>query len=207
MSELKSLIAKGEGVHLDFKFRIDDQRKIARTLAAFANTDGGTLLIGVKDNGKIAGVNPEEEFYMIDGAADLYTFPPVKVNSVILNEGHHFVLKIDVEASENRHLAIDENGKKAYYYRLDDHTIRGNKVLDRVWVAKHKGIERSERFSEEEQELLKILRENDSMSISKIFKVSKLNRNNLERFIASLIVWGIVKIVIEESGIKYQLVE
>ena len=64
MSELKRLIAEGEGVQLDFKFRIDDQKKIARTLSAFANTEGGKLLIGVKDNGKINGVNPEEEYYL-----------------------------------------------------------------------------------------------------------------------------------------------
>ena len=81
MSELQRRIARGEGVSQDFKFRIDDQKKIARTLAAFANTEGGSLLIGVKDNGKIAGVNPEEEYYMIEGASDLYTKPPVAFES------------------------------------------------------------------------------------------------------------------------------
>ena len=28
--------------------------KIAKSLSAFANTEGGRLLVGVKDNGKIA---------------------------------------------------------------------------------------------------------------------------------------------------------
>ena len=50
------LIAEGEHQQQDFKFEISDARKIARTLSAFSNTDGGRLLIGVKDNGKIAGV-------------------------------------------------------------------------------------------------------------------------------------------------------
>ena len=59
------LIAEGEHQQQDFKFEISDARKIARTLSAFSNTDGGRLLIGVKDNGKIAGVRSDEEKYMI----------------------------------------------------------------------------------------------------------------------------------------------
>ena len=59
------------------KFEISDARKIAKTLSAFANTDGGKLLIGVKDNGKIAGVRSDEEQYMIEAAAGLYCSPEV----------------------------------------------------------------------------------------------------------------------------------
>ena len=50
---LEKMISRGEGVQLDFKQSITNQKKIARTLAAFANNNGGKLLIGVKDNGFI----------------------------------------------------------------------------------------------------------------------------------------------------------
>ncbi|RLD33003.1 MAG: ATP-binding protein, partial [Bacteroidetes bacterium] len=71
-SYIKDLIAEGEHQRLDFKFEISDSKKIARTLAAFANTDGGRLLVGVKDNGVIAGVRSEEEYYMVEAAASMY---------------------------------------------------------------------------------------------------------------------------------------
>ena len=74
---IQSLIDQGENQVLDFKFEISDARKIARTLVAFSNTDGGKLLIGVKDNGKIAGIRSEEEYHMIDAAAELYCRPVV----------------------------------------------------------------------------------------------------------------------------------
>jgi predicted HTH transcriptional regulator len=45
---LEQLISKGEGVQLDFKQSINNQKKIARTLAAFANNRGGKLLVGVQ---------------------------------------------------------------------------------------------------------------------------------------------------------------
>ena len=74
---IHALIAEGEHQQQDFKFEISDARKIAKTLSAFANTDGGRLLIGVKDNGKIAGVRSDEEKYMIEAAAQLYCRPEV----------------------------------------------------------------------------------------------------------------------------------
>ena len=60
---IEALIEQGEHQQLDFKFEVSDSKKIARTLSAFANTDGGRLLIGVKDNGAISGVRSEEEYY------------------------------------------------------------------------------------------------------------------------------------------------
>ena len=74
---IEELIAQGEHQQLDFKFEVSDSKKIARTLSAFANTDGGRLLIGVKDNGAIAGVRSEEEYYMIEAASTMYTHPSV----------------------------------------------------------------------------------------------------------------------------------
>ena len=75
---IRNLIEQGENQQLDFKFEITDSKKIARTLSAFSNSDGGKLLIGVKDNGNIAGIQSEEELHMIIGAADIYCSPPVK---------------------------------------------------------------------------------------------------------------------------------
>ncbi len=80
-AHIRSLIAQGEHQELDFKFEISDARKIARTLSAFSNTDGGRLLIGVKDNGRISGIRSDEEFYMVGSAASLYCKPEVRFES------------------------------------------------------------------------------------------------------------------------------
>ncbi len=71
------MIAEGEHQTQDFKFAINDSKKIARSLSAFANTEGGRLLLGVKDNGKIAGVESDEEYYMIEAAANTHCKPSV----------------------------------------------------------------------------------------------------------------------------------
>ncbi|HMA77035.1 MAG TPA: ATP-binding protein, partial [Candidatus Krumholzibacteriaceae bacterium] len=70
VSYLRNLIKGGEGKRLEFKssLRWDHNRdrmnrqlqyEIARTIAAFANTDGGILLIGVNNRGEILGVEKD----------------------------------------------------------------------------------------------------------------------------------------------------
>ena len=99
---IHALIAEGEHQQQDFKFEISDARKIAKTLSAFANTDGGKLLIGVKDNGKIAGVRSDEEQYMIEAAAGLYCSPEVNYTmQTYLVEGRS-VLVVQIEESDRK---------------------------------------------------------------------------------------------------------
>lgn len=66
---IHDLTAQGEHRQQDFKYEITDAGKLARSVSAFANTVGGRLLIGVRDDGTIAGVKTEEEIYMMTRAA------------------------------------------------------------------------------------------------------------------------------------------
>ncbi|MGB9498867.1 MAG: helix-turn-helix domain-containing protein [Dissulfuribacterales bacterium] len=54
-----SLIKNGESDQFEFKASFG--REVVETLSAFANTTGGTVLIGVGDEGKITGVQAGHE--------------------------------------------------------------------------------------------------------------------------------------------------
>ena len=53
--ELKKLIASGESQTLEFKASFSNEA--VESIAAFSNTNGGTVLLGVADNGQIPGLN------------------------------------------------------------------------------------------------------------------------------------------------------
>ncbi len=111
-SYIHKLIVQGEHQQLDFKFEIADSQKIARTFSAFANTVGGKLLIGVKDNGTIAGVRSVEEYYMAEAAANMYSKPEIKFKSKEWVVEGKKVLEIMIPASnEKPHYAQNEDGK------------------------------------------------------------------------------------------------
>ena len=50
-------LSKGEGKTVEFKEDLPLSDQIAKTVVAFANTAGGKFFIGVKDDGKVCGVD------------------------------------------------------------------------------------------------------------------------------------------------------
>lgn len=77
---LLRLIREGKHQRQDFKYRVADARKLAKSVSAFANTDGGRLLIGVRDDGNLAGVRLEEEIFMMHQAAYRYCKPEPSIS-------------------------------------------------------------------------------------------------------------------------------
>lgn len=202
---LKELIRQGEHQTQDFKFRVDDQKKIARTLSAFANTDGGRLLIGVKDNGKITGINPEEEFHMIEGAATLYCKPAVKFTTKIWQEEFRLVLEVDVEANpERNHLSPDENGSWKIYIRRGDHTLLANKILLKIWTLEKKGIPRPQHFGEDELTFLQLFTP-EKITLSKLYRLSKLPKNQVDHLVALFTYWKLIAMEMTEEATAYTI--
>ena len=127
---IEELIAQGEHQQLDFKFEVSDSKKIARTLSAFANTDGGRLLIGVKDNGAIAGVRSDEEYYMIEAASKMYTRPVVPFEAKRWDMNGKTVLEVYIAPSADRpHTAPYKDEQYKAYIRVADENILANEVL------------------------------------------------------------------------------
>lgn len=205
MESVKELIAQGEHQQLDFKFAISDARKIARTLCAFANTDGGSLLIGVKDNGKIAGVDPSEEIHMIEAAADMYCSPKLPFTTKVWKEDMKLVLEVHIDPSPVRPvMARDDEGRWRAYVRRKDHTLLANKILLNVW--KLSNFQKApEKIGEEETTLLRIIDKYEPLTLSQIYKASKLSKGKVDQLLSLFIVWDLVEMHMDEYETTYRL--
>ena len=157
-SHIQKLISQGEHQQLDFKFEISDARKIARSMVAFANTDGGILLVGVKDNGAIAGIRSEEEIYMIEAAAQLYCKPEVEFTTKNWIEQGKMVLEVTIPKSKSAlHFAKDEKGKWLVYIRINDQNILANSIWLKVFRRKQNPQGTIIHYRESEKALLDFL--------------------------------------------------
>jgi len=202
------MILDGEHQTQDFKYCISDSKKIARSLVAFANTDGGRLLIGVKDNGNIAGVRSEEEYYMIESAAKIYSKPPVNFSSRQHMVDKKVVLEIIVDSSHNKpHFAKDENGKWLAYYRLKDENKLANKVLIQVWRKQKRPQGILINYSEDEKFLLDYLSKHESISHSAFSRKAHVTYRAAEIILSDFIVLGIIQPVFGDKQIRYALAE
>jgi len=200
------LIEQGEHQQQDFKYCISDSRKIARTLVAFANTDGGRLLVGVKDNGRIAGVRSDEEYYMVDSAAKMYSKPVIEFTT-----RQHFVegktvLEVIVDPSTAKpHFALDDKGKWWAYFRKDDENRLANKIMIEVWKRKKSTDGTLISFSEDEKCLLDYLETNKKISVSKYSRIAHLNYKKAEQVIINFRSLDILKDSFGDNRIEYSI--
>ena len=189
---IQQLVSEGEHCHQDFKFEISDARKIAKSLSAFANTEGGRLLVGVKDNGKIAGIRSEEEIYMIEAAATMYCQPPVTYTTQSHSVEGRTVLEVCIEEVTNKPIyALDEGNKPKAYVRIMDENILATPVHLKVWQHANKKRGAFVAFTEKEQRLLNAMK-GKMLTLNQCCKASQLNRQTVCNLLADFIRFDLV---------------
>ena len=206
---LHHLIAQGEHQQQDFKYEISDARKIARTLSAFANTDGGRLLIGVKDNGKIAGVRSDEEIYMVEAAAAMHCVPPVECRMTIHRvEGHNVVIA-EVERSEQIPVRarLDDDSLCAFV-RIADENIVASPVQMALWREEGRDRGAVLPFTELEQALLRFLADApEPLTLNRFARLGRLPRHRAVQLLAQFIRFGLVEQQFVDHTFVYVAVE
>lgn len=201
------LIAEGEHQTQDFKFEISDACKIAKSLSAFANTDGGRLLVGVKDNGKIAGVRSEEEMYMIEAAAQVYCVPEVRCSMQTYQVEGRTVLIAEVEANKEKPVyAKDEKGKLWAYVRIKDENILATPVHLRVWRQAGCPAGTFLQYTEREQLLLSLLGKG-ALSLNQYCRKARITRKEAENLLAQFIRFDIAEPVFINHKFYFRIKE
>ncbi len=202
------LISEGEGEQLDFKQEITDRKKIAKTLVAFANTNGGKLLVGVKDNGRIKGVDIEEEKQMLLWAGEKFCKPVIPIDFEVEHVNGVNVLIATVNKSKEKpHYAQDEKGKWWAYIRVKDQCLLASKVLLDVMRFESKGLRPSINYGESEELLLHHLKENEHITLKQFQKLSRVSRPKCIAVLVNMLRMNIIKVKITESEEVYFLAE
>lgn len=106
LEELKKHLKRGENLHTEFKLWPVHPDDLASSIIAFANTDGGQIILGVNDEGRVIGLD-EDELDRIAQFVDNVAFnncdPPVTVvQEVIRDEHDRVVLVVNVPKGNQR---------------------------------------------------------------------------------------------------------
>lgn len=203
---LRKLIESGESQQLDFKYCISDSRKIARTLSAFSNSEGGTLLIGVRDNGSIAGISSDEEYYMIETAAGLFCKPEIGVTIKQHIAERKTILEVEVRKGDKKpYYSKGEDGKWLAYIRHGDQNLVANNILLHLWRKNNRKKGVLIRFGKPEIALMEHLKRSDSITFSAFKKLARIPAYRAEKIIVNLLLCDVLKMNISEKGYSYSL--
>ena len=125
----RDTLFSGESKNIEYKITLPDKsEKYMKTIVAFANTQGGKLIVGIDDKThEIVGVENEILFQVMDGIANAISdscvpqiIPDIEPQTV---DGKT-VIVVSVEAGKNRPYEIRYNrkfqkeGQKALFFRL-----------------------------------------------------------------------------------------
>jgi predicted HTH transcriptional regulator len=202
------LIAQGEHQKLDFKFQVNDAKKIARSLSAFANTDGGRLLIGVKDNGRIAGIRSEEEYYMIDSAAELFCKPALNIKANPHTLQGKQILEVIIPMSEKRPvLAPDPDGVWQAYVRYQDNNLVADDILLNVWKMQGKKQGAFIRYADAEKDLLDVIENHPMQTYAELSEKTSIKPSVLRRVLINFVLAEILLIQVDMHGSRFYLNE
>jgi len=198
---IRELILQGEGTTLDFKKTITSSEKIAKSLVAFANNQGGVLLIGVADDGNIVGVKSEdEERYMINKAAHQFCKPAIEPAFEEIYINHKIVLAVTIPKSDIKpHYALDANHEWWAYYRVKDKTVLASKIVLDMLKEEQSPNGKMIAYSDTEKKLFSYLEAQGRITLKQFTKLTRLSNKKAQKLLVSLLTSGILQLHLSEK--------
>ncbi|CAG4998785.1 hypothetical protein DYBT9275_02079 [Dyadobacter sp. CECT 9275] len=185
MRSTLQIIKQGEGLTVEFKRKIDSSYKIAKTITSFANTSGGTLLVGIGDNGEILGVKSElRELQKLEKATSELIEEKLilRFKSEALDGKQILRIEID-ESTDKPHYALNEKGDRIIYIRMKDKSLPIPRLL-----IQGEGDNDTEKMlaSRHVKTLITYLRETDYVTAKAFSRIINISEKRAQRMLNDL---------------------
>ena len=204
--ELKNLVLKGESASLEFKRKAAFPDKIIREMIAFANANGGTLLVGIGDDGELTGLkHPEGESYVIQQSLQKCK-PRLPVTETFIPIGNsRYVIQYYISESKQKpHYFIDGEKKEAYI-RVNDQSIRASREVREIVRRSQRKKDIRFHYGEHEKFLMHYLDINPAITLKEFIQVSGLKRMYASKKLVLLVLADVLQITPHEKGDLFSL--
>lgn len=177
--------------------------EVAVKFSALANAGGGILLIGIKDNGKVVGINPEAVKNQLTLINEKKCVPSLQIATKALQMDMKFVLEVTIAPpAEKPVLALDVTNGRTAYYRLENTVFPLSKIIVGLWNLQRKEgrIQALSADLDTVQSSLYDLFEGDTrMTLSQLYKLLALEKSLIDKSLIQLIYKGFVDFEIGET--------
>ena len=220
---LKEWVRHGEGKNLEFKLKTNHPDKIVREVVAFANSDGGYLLIGVGDDKSIKGLKyPDEDEYILTRAIENLCVPTIQysMERVLLEDerevlvfnipkslaGPHAVLQepetpstavvsVATHFPKNTALAAPSaTATKRTYVRVADKSVQASREVREILRGRRN--QRNVRFNygDKEKKLMQHLDSHPNITVDEFAEVAKISRNVASKTLVLLVLANVLRV-------------
>lgn len=204
LKDLKLLVKKGEGQHTEFKLKTNHPEKIIREVVAFANADGGNLLIGVSDDKEIKGLKfADEDEYVLQKYISKHIYPAVDYEiERIRTEGEKEVLLFEIKPSESKPHYVDLDGipeNRKAYVRAADKSVQASREIREILKGKRKSKNIRFQFGDKEKQLMQHIEHNGYITVSAFAEIAKINKRTASRTLVLLVLGNVLNVQVHED--------
>lgn len=193
--DVKNLAQTGEGKFLEFKRTIPSAVKIAREMAAFANTGGGTLLVGVDDDKSLVGVEGyQEEEFLLNRAAREVCSPPLSITIEVVHFGERDLLVIRIPEADRKPVFVKDSRGRKVYVREKDRNRVASRELVKVLRNRSSGKEITFEYGPREQKLFRYLNEYGEITVKKFAQLIDVTNPSASEILVNLVSTGILNL-------------
>jgi len=194
-ADLRNLIQRGEGSFLEFKKTIPSPGKIAREIAAFANTKGGTILVGVDDHQTVTGVDGFfEEEYLLMEASQKHCVPPVPLRIELVHTGPLDVMVVRVPESKTKPVYIKNRKKRQVFVRIKDESVLASDEQSEVMKNQNSPRGVTFEYGKNEQMLFRYLNEYGEITVLKFAQLINVTSYRASKILVNLVSAGVLRL-------------
>jgi len=212
-------LSEKESMIIEFQAMFNDS--VFETLVAFANTEGGTVYIGIDEDGTINGISiNEESLELWKNAIYLNTNPHLVTDCKILVIEDKFVVSVHVNESIFKPVScmgrfltrsgstnVYMSAEEISYVYLKTSKLKTEKKASTKESAfsRNKPAKKSKRFITNEK-IIKLMRANKNITLMEIAIRLKISLKSVERYIKNLKSEGIVERVGADRGGYWKII-
>ncbi len=202
LATLRKLVSQGEGQYLEFKRKASFPDKIVREMIAFANTDGGVLLVGVDDDKSIPGVKfPEEESLVVRQELEKHCRPAlIPEEEIIAISEKKFVVQWRIAKSERRPHFYVAGSERNSFIRQKDQSIKASRIMNEILRRGRSKTGARFTYGDAEQKIIHFLDNHKHTGLQELSKAAGLNKFMTTRKIVKLVLANVVRITATEKG-------
>lgn len=209
--ELIDLIENGETLNCEYKLHFSSYEKMAKEIIAFANTSGGTLIIGVDDDRRIVGVDSEKaETELILETLKKYCVPPIEVEFQYFNISNKEIVVVSVPESKNKPHRIQDFKDELdirtaqVYVRINDKSVPASKEMIRVLRSNSSGaFLKKYSIGSIEKSVFKFLEKNETITVKDLSQLANISQRRASRSLVNLVRADLLLIHSNDNGENY----
>jgi len=208
--DIDVFLQEGEGPQLEFKRKVSSPEKIARTMVAFANTKGGSIVFGVDDDKTVVGVDSEKaEVEMIRTAGTVYCEPTIDpAIDIVSYKGKDVIVATVEESSEKPLYLVGGNGSgdtdSKVLIRVNDKTVAASKEVIKLMESENPDAPPLRiAIGEPERALLEFLESNERITAKEYSDLISISSRRASRILIRLVRAGLLRLHTHEKGEFY----